>query len=88
MVELARLRNEARARGKLGAAVKAEFLRGRLCGHYDRKAEPRMASKFDGMSDEQLRAHILEQDEALRALGIEMVDVAPTPKLITGPKKR
>ena len=43
--ELADLRDNARAKGQLSAAIRAEELRGRLCWHYD---EPKLAEVTEG----------------------------------------
>jgi phage terminase small subunit len=78
MEQLRELRDTAEDRGQLSAAVKAEFLRGRAMGFYRRdRAEHVATNKFANMSDEELRAFILDQDKALRALGIEMTGSTP-----------
>jgi hypothetical protein len=59
----------AASNGKLGAAVRAEYLRGNSAGLYDR-LEHNAANEFARMSDEELRQVIVDQTQALEALGI------------------
>jgi hypothetical protein len=76
MTELKRLRDHAMMDGKLGAAVRAEYLRGKAAGLYDR-LEHSAVNEFARMSDEELRQGIVDQAQALEALGI---DLSPVPK--------
>ena len=64
------------ANGKSGAAVRAEYLHGKAAGLYDR-LEHSAANEFARMSDEELRQVIVDQAQALEALGI---DLLPAPK--------
>jgi hypothetical protein len=96
LAELARLRDLAAEKRRYAAAVRAEYLRGRLCGFYSDKVEissrdsiqtrsrSALGTGFADMSDEQLGAYILEQDELLRSLGVEVTLL----KAIAAPKKR
>jgi hypothetical protein len=69
----------ARARsGRLGAAVRAEC--DKTAGLYDR-LEHSAANEFARMSDEELRAVIVDQAHALEALGVDVP--AQTPKAST-----
>ena len=75
------MRDTATANGKLGTAVRAEYLRGKAAGLYDR-IEHSAANEFARMSDAELRQIIVDQAKALEALGI---DLLPAPK--ANPKK-
>jgi hypothetical protein len=76
MAKLRELRDTATANGKLGAAVRAEYLRGKAAGLYDR-LEHSAVNEFARMSDEELRQVIVDQAKAIEALGI---DLLPAPK--------
>jgi hypothetical protein len=76
MAKLRELRDTATANGKLGAAVRAEYLRGKAAGLYDR-LEHSTVNEFARMSDEELRQVIVDHAQALEALGI---DLSPAPK--------
>ena len=65
MVELRKLRDVAKARGQLSAAIRAEELRGRLRGFYVEKVDHGNAGQFANMSDEELHNFIVRECEAL-----------------------
>ena len=56
MAALRALRDTAKANGQISAAIKAAWLRSRLCGFYtDDKIEHGATVEFDHMTNEQLR---------------------------------
>jgi hypothetical protein len=67
MEKLRELRDEARQRGQLSAAIKAEELRGQLRRFYVKQVESGDANEFSRMTDDELRAIIAEQDVILAA---------------------
>lgn len=70
MAELRQMRDTAMANGKLGAAVRAEFLRGRAMGFYSDKTEHVATNEFARVTN-----FIDEQTKAL--------DLVPAPKVST-----
>ena len=68
MEKLAELRDEARQRGQLSAAIRAEELRGQLKRFYVKQVESGGVGEFERMTDDELRAYIAGQDEILTAL--------------------
>jgi hypothetical protein len=65
MAKLRELRDAAKADAQLSAAIRAEELRGRLCGFYAAKVERGEAGEFDGMSTDQLREFLVRETAAL-----------------------
>jgi hypothetical protein len=63
MVKLRELRDEARQRGQLSAAIQAEVKRGELRRFYVKQVETGDAGEFSRMSDEELRAFVYGDDE-------------------------
>ena len=59
MQKLRELRDEARQRGQLSAAITAEVKRGELASLYVKRVEP---GDFDRMTTEELRAFIYGDD--------------------------
>jgi Terminase small subunit len=76
MTKLRELRDTAMANGKLGAAVRAEYLRGKAAGLYDR-LEHSAPDEFARMTNEELREYIVDQTKALEALGIDVPALMP-----------
>jgi hypothetical protein len=68
MEELRVLRDEARQRGQLSAAIQAEVKRGELRRFYVKQVESGEAGEFDRMTDDELREYIAGQDKILTAL--------------------
>ena len=68
MEELRELRDEARQRGQLSAAIQAEVKRGELLRFYVKQVESGDAGEFSRMTDEELREFIAEQDTILVSL--------------------
>lgn len=62
MEKLRELRDEARDKGQLSAAIQAEKLRGEASRFYVKQMETGEAGDFDRMSNEELRAIIYDQD--------------------------
>ena len=71
MEKLAELRDEARQRGQLSAAIRAEELRGQLKRFYVKQVESGDVGEFDRKSEEELRALMAEQDVILASLAAE-----------------
>jgi hypothetical protein len=63
MTQLRELRDDARQRGQLSAAIQAEVKRGELMHFYVRQIENRNVDEFSRMSDEELRAFVYGDDE-------------------------
>jgi hypothetical protein len=68
MEELRVLRDEARQRGQLSAAIQAEVKRGKLRRFYVKQVESGEAGEFDRMTDDELREYIAGQDKILASL--------------------
>ena len=66
--KLKELRDEARQRGQLSAAIQAEVKRGEAKRFYVRQVESGYANEFSHMTDDELRAILAGQDEILTAL--------------------
>jgi hypothetical protein len=66
--KLEELRDDARQRGQLSAAIRAEELRGQLRRFYVKQVESGDAGEFDRMTDDELRAFIAGQDKILATL--------------------
>ena len=64
MEKLRELRDEARGKGQLSAAIQAEKLRGEASRFYVRQVETGEAGDFDRMSIEELRAFVYGGDES------------------------
>ena len=62
MQKLRELRDEARQRGQLSAAIKAEVKRGELAGLYVKRVESGEPGDFDRMTTEELRAYVYGDD--------------------------
>jgi hypothetical protein len=76
MEELRVLRERAKKNSQLAAAIKAEWLRGQLCGFYaDDKIEHSVSTEFDHMTTDQLRQFIVE---GTQVLGVDLL-AAPKP---------
>jgi hypothetical protein len=58
MTQLRELRDDARQRGQLSAAIQAEVKRGELRRFYVRQVENRDVGEFDRMTTEELRAFV------------------------------
>jgi hypothetical protein len=67
MEKLRELRDEARERGQLSAAIKAECLRGELRGFYVKQIATGGAGEFDRMRDEELRAFIYGNEKPAKS---------------------
>jgi hypothetical protein len=61
--KLRELRDDARQRGQLSAAIQAEVKRGELRRFYVKQVETGDAGEFSRMSDEELRAFVYGDDE-------------------------
>jgi hypothetical protein len=61
--KLGELRDDARQRGQLSAAIQAEVKRGELRRFYVKQVETGDAGEFSRMSDEELRAFVYGGDE-------------------------
>jgi hypothetical protein len=68
MEKLRELRDEARQRGQLSAAIQAEVKRGELRRFYVKQVESGDAGEFDRMTDDELREYIAGQDKILASL--------------------
>ena len=68
MKKLRELRDDARQRGQLSAALQAEVKRGELRRFYVKQIETGDAGEFDRMTADELRKFIAEQDVILTAL--------------------
>ena len=68
MKKLRELRDDARQRGQLSAAIQAEVKRGELRRFYVKQVETGDAGEFDRMTADELRKFIAEQDVILTAL--------------------
>jgi hypothetical protein len=62
---LRELRDEARQRGQLSAAIQAEVKRGEARRFYVKQVETGDVNEFSRMTDDELRAFIAKQDEIL-----------------------
>jgi hypothetical protein len=71
MEKLRELRDEARQRGQLSAAIHAEVKRGEARRFYVKQVESGEAGEFDRVSDEELRAFIYGQEKILATLSGE-----------------
>jgi hypothetical protein len=69
--KLRELRDEARQRGQLSAAIQAEVKRGELRRFYVKQIEAGDAHEFDRKSEEELRQYIAEQDAILASLSVK-----------------
>jgi hypothetical protein len=72
--KLRELRDEARERGQLSAAIHAEVKRGEARRFYVKQVESGEAGEFDRMSDEELRAFIYGQEKILATLSLSDED--------------
>jgi hypothetical protein len=63
--KLRELRDEARQRGQLSAAIQAEVKRGEARRFYVKQVETGDVNEFSRMTDDELRAFIAKQDEIL-----------------------
>ena len=71
MKKLRELRDDARQRGQLSAAIQAEVKRGELRRFYVKQIETGDAHEFDRKSKEELRQIIAEQDTILATLSVK-----------------
>jgi len=71
MEELRVLRDCAKKKSQLAAAIKAEELRGRLRGFYVEKVEHGGTNEFDGMTEDELRQFIAGETKALELQVVE-----------------
>jgi hypothetical protein len=68
MEKLRELRDDAKQRGQLSAAIQAEVKRGELRRFYVKQIESGEAGEFERMTDDELREFIAGQDKILASL--------------------
>jgi hypothetical protein len=65
MAKLRELRDVAKAGGQLSAAIRAEELRGKLCGLYAEPIDRSNADEFANMTNAELRTFVIEESRSL-----------------------